>query len=320
MPMWLVAQIEVFVVERSHSAVQTSADTLVSPSVAYGGSNFYFWAGIQVAGPTITGAAIIGPGWQSAQSLTYLEENGDYSIDFSYVEESELTAGAPAGTYTFSGTESSAGTLDEDIVLAPYAKLTSLKVTNFDELQAIDTSQPVTIRWEAFTEGQGTSQGGLNAGYDGVIDVWVDYVSDTGWQLAYSSEEDTLPDDFGLSPALTEITIPAGRLGSSVDGTYNLRMSFIRIDTAANATNPSAALAATVTGYELEMTMRDQNFVPNPWEVYNISPEGWADTQNWMGLLNVANAPWVYSDSLKRYIYIPNQGIRETGAWVYLSK
>jgi hypothetical protein len=55
------------------------------------------------------------------------------------------------------------------------------------------------------------------------------------------------------------------------------------------------------------------------WYGYDVDPEGWADTDTWMGWVNVAQDPWVLSLSLDGWLYIPSdQG--EGGAWVYKAK
>lgn len=57
---------------------------------------------------------------------------------------------------------------------------------------------------------------------------------------------------------------------------------------------------------------------PEGWYGYEISAEGWVDTAAWMGMVYVANDPWVYSLDLQNWIYIPANGVFEAGAWSYV--
>lgn len=65
------------------------------------------------------------------------------------------------------------------------------------------------------------------------------------------------------------------------------------------------------------------NFAPLPdvelttlWAGYEVDETGWVDTGAWMGWLNVAQDPWIWSQDLQDYLYVG--GISETGAWIFV--
>ena len=53
-----------------------------------------------------------------------------------------------------------------------------------------------------------------------------------------------------------------------------------------------------------------------PWEI--VDAAGNVDTGAWMGFVNVALDPWVYSYSLNQWLYIDSGSITESGSWVYI--
>ncbi len=54
----------------------------------------------------------------------------------------------------------------------------------------------------------------------------------------------------------------------------------------------------------------------NMWNGFPIFDD-WVDTGHWMGWLHVANAPWVYSWDLAKFIYMPGEG-DGSGAWAFI--
>jgi beta-glucanase (GH16 family) len=46
----------------------------------------------------------------------------------------------------------------------------------------------------------------------------------------------------------------------------------------------------------------------------------WIDTGDWLGWLAIPNAPWSYSFTLDKWIYLPEENVREGGAWTYILK
>lgn len=56
---------------------------------------------------------------------------------------------------------------------------------------------------------------------------------------------------------------------------------------------------------------------PEPWNGFDVDENGYANTGDWMGIVNVTHAPWVYSYDLEAYVYIPDNGVTSAGGWVY---
>jgi hypothetical protein len=56
---------------------------------------------------------------------------------------------------------------------------------------------------------------------------------------------------------------------------------------------------------------------PAPWNGFAVDENGWADTGDWMGMVNVAADPWIWVNDLTKYLYIPSEGTGTGGAWVY---
>lgn len=47
---------------------------------------------------------------------------------------------------------------------------------------------------------------------------------------------------------------------------------------------------------------------PATWNGYTIGDNGWVDTGDWMGMVNVTEDPWIWVANLEAYIYIPAEG------------
>lgn len=54
------------------------------------------------------------------------------------------------------------------------------------------------------------------------------------------------------------------------------------------------------------------------WAGYEVDSLGWINTGNWMGYLNVTADPWIWVNSLGKYIYLPEGNVSTSGAWVYV--
>lgn len=54
------------------------------------------------------------------------------------------------------------------------------------------------------------------------------------------------------------------------------------------------------------------------WAGFAVNQDGWVDTGDWMGWLYVGYAPWVWSQPLETFIYLPEESVSESGAWVYV--
>lgn len=61
---------------------------------------------------------------------------------------------------------------------------------------------------------------------------------------------------------------------------------------------------------------------PEPvfWNGFGVSVDGWVDTGSWMGQLNVAEAPWVYSTPLSTWLYMPENAVQAEGGWSFVIK
>ena len=57
---------------------------------------------------------------------------------------------------------------------------------------------------------------------------------------------------------------------------------------------------------------------PTTWAGYDVDANGFADTGDWMGIVNVTADPWIYVYDLGKYVYIPAEAVSESGAWTYV--
>lgn len=320
LPLWTSAQIELFIVERTQTVVQTGPDTLVPfgdhSNFEFGG-NYTSWLEISAAGETITNPSVATPNNGGGIALTFDADEESYLEEMDYVTEQEIASSIPAGTYTFTGTGSQTGAFSESITVGAYSPLTPLKIVNFEALQSYDPTQDVVIEWEPFTAAGGLSDG-PNLGYYGLINVEV-----TGFRQdevidAWSSETITDPDAFGLVPTTTSVTIPSEALAT--DAVYIVNIGFIKIDTVSESS--TGALKVGVTGYELEFDIYREGTAPvdTDWAGYVFDENGWINTNRWLGFLNVSNAPWVYSNSLNGWVYAREGDVTQSGGWVYVPR
>lgn len=317
-PLWSFAQIDLFLSEYTEVMVQTGADTLVpfgDHTNFQFGDNYLYFASIMVDGEVITGGTITGPSVPGGEALEL--DVDEYLLEAEFTTIAEMEAAVQPGTYTFSGTGNSVGAFSQDIVVPGYSPLDRLKVTNFEALQSFDVSQALTIEWEEFTQGQGT---GPNGGFGGLINVEITGFTGSNSFTAWDSESITPDGNFGLLPTTTSVTIPAGTLAENV--TYIVNIFFARIDSAVESTSPEGALVATITGYEVEFNIYQEDASPQPttWAGYAIDPAGWVNTAPWLQYLNVNHAPWIWSDSLKSWLYVDDNGVSSNGGWVYVVK
>jgi hypothetical protein len=54
------------------------------------------------------------------------------------------------------------------------------------------------------------------------------------------------------------------------------------------------------------------------WGDWPLNMNGYVDTGSFIGWVYVASSPWVFSVSLKRWVYLPENHIADEGAWAYL--
>jgi hypothetical protein len=201
LPLSSFAEFEIFIVERSSGMVQTGPDTLV-PFGTYTefeyGSNYTSWLEMIPVDESVVNAQVTTPG--GTQALEFDAWDGSYLDKGEYVTKAEIASAIPAGTYTFTGSGSLSGAVSESITIGAYSALTPLKITNWADLQSVDVTQPLVLKWEEFTEGQGQgSEYALNGGYEGVINVEIWGFDENGEFDVYDSEDDTPEGQFGLS-------------------------------------------------------------------------------------------------------------------------
>jgi hypothetical protein len=315
-PLWSAAQIEFFVAEYTQFMVQTGPDTLVPFGDHTNGfdGNYQFFGSVLTDGSEIiTGGTLSGP--FGTKDLQLLDDGDEYTYEPIFTTQQEMVAAVPAGTYTFSGTGNTVGAFSQQVTLPSYSPLTNLKVTNFSELQSFDITQPLTIRWEEFTQGQGV---GPNAGYAGLIDVEIIGYTESSDFTVWDSSGLIPENAIGPLPTLTQVTIPAGTFNTET--TYIVLIFFARIDSGVDGTVPGA-LAAAVTSYELEFNIYPEGTAPvDTWAGYPVDPLGWADTTPWMAYLNTARAPWIWSASLAGWVWINEGSVTDSGGWVYIPK
>jgi hypothetical protein len=62
----------------------------------------------------------------------------------------------------------------------------------------------------------------------------------------------------------------------------------------------------------------DSGITTETWAGYVVSEAGDVNTVEWMGYLNVTFAPYIWSYSLDGWIYLPEQQVSDSGAWMYI--
>jgi hypothetical protein len=210
-----------------------------------------------------------------------------YTLRANYETLGEINSAIPAGTYTFTGTGSITGALNESLTVGAYSPLSNLKVSNFDALQSFDINQPLTIEWEPFTEGLGA---GPNLGFSGIINVEILGFSQQGFRDVWDSEDIAPNGAFGLLPTTNSVTIPAGTFLPGEN--YAVLINFTRVDSFADATSGGAgALKAVVNGYEIEFRIYREGTAPPPsLPFFTAQPLGRAVKQGASVTLEVSTA------------------------------
>lgn len=54
---------------------------------------------------------------------------------------------------------------------------------------------------------------------------------------------------------------------------------------------------------------------PVSWAGFDIIEDSWVDTGEMLGMLHIGLAPWVFSDNMQRWIYLPEDNVLDGGAW-----
>lgn len=312
-------QVEFLVTEFNQSIYQTGADSFVGMGTLDGWNwpNFSFFAAIDIESDVISNPRLTGPSFPSGLSLPFYDFG--YEAELPFANAGAMASGVQGGAYAFQGQVGVNEPFSEGTSIPSYTPLNERLVTNYAQLQNFDPTQPLTISWQEFTEGQGTLGDGVTP--RGWVEIWVDYWDDTLQQpiTLYTQYEEPNVNEFGGLPATqTSVTIPANRLTGSQYG-YTVGIFFLRVDEFADAQNfPEAAKVHLRSMDTVVEIWPYQDPGSDPWMPYNPSPEGWVNTGNWMGMINVSHAPWIYSDTNGKYIYIPDEGVSAAGAWTYV--
>ena len=61
-----------------------------------------------------------------------------------------------------------------------------------------------------------------------------------------------------------------------------------------------------------------ETYEEEQWAGYPVVSDGYVNTEDWMGWLNILNEPYIYSESLKQWMYLEEEQVSESGAWTYL--
>ena len=56
------------------------------------------------------------------------------------------------------------------------------------------------------------------------------------------------------------------------------------------------------------------------WAGYEIDSNGWVNTGEWMGMLNVIHAPWIYSQLRQDWLFIEESFVSEDGTWIFIPR
>jgi hypothetical protein len=189
---------------KGFSHVQTSA---ADPSAAADGA-FVFGAVVQSPemGPAVTAAQITVPP-NLNKPLEAVPFGGFFFFSDNRDTAAQLNAAYPGGAYTLRFTQTG---VPERVVSVTFPNATppTPKIANFAEAQAVNASQPFTLRWNTFT----------GAGAD---DALVLSISDES-QEVFSAPDPCVPRE--LPVTATSIVIPANTLSSNK--TYRATLSF----------------------------------------------------------------------------------------------
>ncbi len=232
----------------------------------------------------------------------------EYMVEESFSSLNELNALAAPGQYTLSGTGSSVGEFEITFNMPAHDFFPAKKVTNFDTLQNLDPSQPVTIQWEAFTE-----HGDL-----GFIEVEVEYWdgsnAHTIWETP-DEQEGLLP---ALPPTATSVTIPAGVLQGNSN--YTVFIYFAKLDTMIENVGPFdgstlVTVLEVMTHLDIKTGASTQTETWAEWSDNQV--DNWVDTEGFLGWIYVGENGWIAQDKLG-WIYLPEENVTPSGAWTYL--
>ena len=312
----LAQDIEFLFADYNHAVYQDgpSSSMPMGELVGWDWASFNFWVGVDVSADVLTGLSLQGPALPGGEPMPWIGDG--YELEYTFDTKGEMTGTVTPGSYTFSATSPS---FSEGINIPSYNQLPDQLLTSasYTELQAFDASQELTIGWLPFTEGQGD--------LGGTISIEVSYWDDTGEvpHSVYVFEYETplVFDDNGLVPAtMTSIAIPADTMVGSPYNSYTIVLDFMRVDSLAEASNVTGAMVANVTSTTTVIEAHADLAPPTSWAGYPIVNGGYVDTANWLGWLEVSQAPWVWSNNLNGWMYLPEDHVTGSGSWMYITK
>jgi len=56
------------------------------------------------------------------------------------------------------------------------------------------------------------------------------------------------------------------------------------------------------------------------WGGFSMDTDGFVNTENWMGWLSAEASPWIYSYSMKKWMYAPEPGENAPGVWAFVRR
>lgn len=68
----------------------------------------------------------------------------------------------------------------------------------------------------------------------------------------------------------------------------------------------------------VQIVSASEEVVTSDWAGYPVDETGWANTADWLGWVNVTDGPWIWMLAFNNYGWIPEEGVTDSGAWVYL--
>ncbi len=115
----------------------------------------------------------------------------------------------------------------------------------------------------------------------------------------------------------TDVTDPgAGNYKGAHYAVYGSKDLPITADFYSLRVDVIAGGAVAING--VQIVSASEEVVSSDWAGYPVDENGWADTADWLGWVNVTNAPWIQILALDNYGWIPEEGVSDSGAWVYV--
>ncbi|MGC9452713.1 MAG: hypothetical protein ACP5I4_14840 [Oceanipulchritudo sp.] len=297
-------------ISRGSVVMQTSAT-----EVTVSDPGWTFGAGGEMIYGVADDLRVAGPGFPEGVLIPIFEDDPqDHELNLYFDSRQQLEEYAPAGTYTFTWTSDGELT-NESVQAEAFAPLEPKKLTNWDQLQAIDPSQVTTLSWEPFTD--------LN-GKDGFVEVEVYYEHDGSEHIVWSSGEDE--DDFGLDPSTTMVEIPPYYLTGNPANTYVVEVYFARIERFESQESyflGAKGIATTAETRAVLRTLDPQRIVLTPGEWTHSDMLGWiyGSTPEWGYSFDLG---WVHVGWTPRHVFqanlgwlVPVSGTMRDGIWFH---